>query len=124
VPKLAVLVIEDEAIIGLLLTEVLAGMGHDVIGVAATEGAAIALAARYRPDLLIVDAGLTSGNGLSAVDAILATRFIPHVFTTGDALKVRLLRPDAIVLSKPFQEAELAEAIAQALSQKTAILGE
>jgi CheY-like chemotaxis protein len=88
-----------------------------VIGVAATEGAAIALAAEYLPDLLIVDAGLSSGNGLSAVDTILATRFVPHVFVTGDALKVRLTRPDAVVLEKPFHELELAAAISSALSQ-------
>jgi two-component system, response regulator PdtaR len=112
-----VLIVEDEAIIGMLLSEVLAGLGHDVIGVAATEGTAIALAAEYLPDLLIVDAGLTSGNGVSAVDAILATRFVPHIFTTGNALKVRLQKPDAIVLEKPFHEADLADAIASALSE-------
>jgi CheY-like chemotaxis protein len=115
-----VLIVEDEAIIGMLLSEVLAGMGHEVIGVAATEGAAIALAEEYLPDLLIVDAGLTSGNGLSAVDAILTTRFVPHVFTTGNALKVRLLKPDAVVLEKPFHESELAEAITSAFSQNQA----
>jgi two-component system, response regulator PdtaR len=113
----SILVVEDEAIIGMLLSELLAGMGHDVIGVVATEAGAIALAAEYQPDLLIVDAGLTSGNGVSAVDAILATRFVPHIFTTGNALKVRLLKPDAIVLEKPFQEADLADAIASALSE-------
>lgn len=116
-PKLSILVVEDEAIIGMLLSEVLAGMGHRVIGVVATESAAIALALEYLPDLLIVDAGLTSGNGLSAVDAILANHFVPHIYTTGNALKVRLLKPDAIVLEKPFHEAELADAIALALSQ-------
>jgi two-component system, response regulator PdtaR len=112
-----ILIIEDEAIIGMLLSEVLAGMGHEVIGVVATEGGAIELAAQYLPDLLIVDAGLTSGNGVSAVDSILATRFVPHLFTTGNALKVRLLKPDAVVLEKPFHEAELADAIVSALSQ-------
>jgi CheY-like chemotaxis protein len=112
-----ILVVEDEAIIGMLLSEVLAGMGHDVIGVAATEEGAVALAAECLPDLLIVDAGLASGNGLSAVDAILSTRFVPHIFTTGNALKVKLHKPDAIVLEKPFHEADLADAIASALSQ-------
>jgi two-component system, response regulator PdtaR len=117
VAKLSILVVEDEAIIGMLISEVLAGMGHHVIAVVGTEGAAVELAAEYLPDLLIVDAGLSSGNGLSAVDAILATRFVPHLFTTGDALKVRLIKPDAIVLEKPFHEAELADAITRALSQ-------
>lgn len=115
--KLSILVVEDEAIIGMLLSEVLAGMGHKVIAVVGTEGAAIAMAAEYLPDLLIVDAGLTSGNGISAVDAILETGFVPHLFTTGDAMKVRLLKPDAIVLEKPFNESELADAITMAMSR-------
>jgi two-component system, response regulator PdtaR len=112
-----VLIVEDEAIIGMLLSEVLVGMGHTVIGIAGTESAAVSLAAEYLPDLLIVDAGLTSGNGVSAVDAILAARFVPHIFTTGNAMKVRLVKPDAIVLEKPFHEADLTGAIDRALSQ-------
>jgi two-component system, response regulator PdtaR len=112
-----ILIVEDEAIIGMLLSEVLTGLGHEVIGVVATEGGAIALDAEYRPDLLIVDAGLTSGNGVSAVDSILATRFVPHIFITGNALKVRLAKPGAIVLEKPFHEVDLADAIECALSQ-------
>lgn len=114
--KLSILVVEDEAIIGMLLTEVLNGMGHEVIAVVGTEAAAVTIAAEYKPDLLIVDAGLTSGNGISAVDAILASRAVPHFFTTGDALKVRLLRPDAIILEKPFYETDLADAIELALT--------
>jgi two-component system, response regulator PdtaR len=114
---LSVLVVEDEAILSMLLSEVLAGMGHVVIGVAATEAVAIALAKEFQPNFLIVDAGLTAGNGVSAVEAILATRFVPHIFTSGDALSVRLRKPNAIVLEKPFHEAQLADAIALALSQ-------
>ena len=115
--KLSILVVEDEAIIGMLLSEVLAGMGYKVCAVVASEDEAVEAAALHLPDLLIVDAGLAAGNGLSAVDTILAVRFVPHVFTTGNALKVRLLRPEAIVLEKPFHETELADAIALALSR-------
>lgn len=119
--KLSILVVEDEAIIGMLLTEVLNGMGHEVIAVVGTEAAAVTIAAEYKPDLLIVDAGLTSGNGLSAVDTILASRAVPHFYTTGDALKVRLLRPDAIILEKPFYETDLADAIELALSLSASV---
>ncbi len=118
---LRILIIEDEAIIGMLLSEVLIGMGHSVIAVVGTESAAIALAAEHLPDFLIVDAGLTMGNGISAVDNILAHRFIPHIFTTGDLLKVRQIKPEAIILEKPFHEAELAEAIGLALAQSPAV---
>ncbi len=116
-PALSILIVEDEAIIGLLLSEVLSGMGYEVCAVVASEDEAVAAAALHQPDLLIVDAGLAAGNGLSAVDTILAARLVPHVFTTGNALKVRQLRPDAIVLEKPFHEVELAGAITLALSR-------
>ncbi len=108
---LRVLVIEDEAIIGMLLSTVLAGMGHEVCGVAATEDEAIAMAAEYRPDLLIVDAGLREGSGVSAVAEILRARFVPQIFITGDLAGVRGLKPDATVLEKPFVESELVQAI-------------
>lgn len=114
---LSVLVVEDEAIIGMLLSEVLKDMGHSVCAVVASEAEAIAAATLHNPDLLIVDAGLAKGNGVSAVDSIIGVRFVPHVFITGDALKVRQLRPKAIVLEKPFHEVQLADAIALALSR-------
>lgn len=116
-PSLKILIVEDEAIIGMLLTEVLVGMGHSVIGVVGTESAAITSAAEYLPDFLIVDDGLATGNGVSAVDKIVANRFVPHIFTTGNVLEVRRLKPDAIILDKPFHEVELAEAIDQALDR-------
>jgi two-component system, response regulator PdtaR len=116
----SILIVEDEPIIGMLLTEVLEGLGHNVIATVATESGAIALAAEYIPDLLIVDAGLTSGDGISAVDAILATGFVPHLFTTGNVLKVRHLKPNAIILEKPFHVTDLVEAIRLALLESDA----
>lgn len=41
---------------------------------------------------------------------------VAHLFTSGDAAKVKRLMPDSIVIQKPFDEAALAEAIARALS--------
>jgi CheY-like chemotaxis protein len=116
--KLSILVVEDEAIIGMLLCDVLMRMGHSVIAVVGTEWAAVELAAEYEPDMLIVDAGLTSGNGISAVDEILKKRFVPHLFTTGNAMRVRLLKPNAIVLEKPFSDMELEQAVSNALLQR------
>src|SRR5436853_3517200 len=50
---LRVLVVEDDALIAMLLTEMLAGMGHDVCATAATEADAVSAATRYDPDLMI-----------------------------------------------------------------------
>jgi DNA-binding response OmpR family regulator len=53
---LRVLVVEDDPMIGMLLAEMLEAIGHDVCAIETIEAAAVAAAARYRPDLLIVDA--------------------------------------------------------------------
>ena len=113
---LRVLVIEDDALIAMLLSELLASMGHDVCATAASEAEAVIAASRYRPDLLIVDSGLRQGNGVSAVEEILRARQIAYMFISGDAAGVQTRKPDAIVVRKPFGETELARAIDMALA--------
>jgi len=108
---LRVLVIEDDALIAMLLAELLAGMGHEVCATAASEAEAVIAATCYLPDLMIVDAGLGQGSGVSAVEEILRAGPLAHVFVSGDAESVRLRRSDAIVVRKPFRQAELARAI-------------
>src|SRR6185437_5810253 len=110
---LRVLLIEDDALIGMLLAELLAEMGHDVCATAATEADAVADAIRYRPDLMIVDAdlGRDGGSGVSAVEQILRTAPIAHVFVSGAPGTVQTLRPGDVVVRKPFREADLVRAI-------------
>ncbi len=117
---LRVQIVEDEGMIATLLAEVLVGMGYDVCAIEATEADAVAAAARCRPDLIIVDARLREGSGVSAVEQILRTGFVPHVFVSGDTARVRALRPGAVLLRKPFREPELAGAIQRALSAAAA----
>jgi CheY-like chemotaxis protein len=113
---LRVLVIEDDALIALLLSELLASMGHDVCATAATEAEAVSAATRYDPDLMIVDGRLGRGSGVSAIEEILRAGPVAHVFVSGDAESVRRRKPDAIVVRKPFRETELARAIDMALA--------
>jgi CheY-like chemotaxis protein len=112
---LRVLVVEDDAMIAMLFAEVLAGMGHDVCAIEATEADAVATAVRCRPDLMIVDVRLGDGSGVSAVEEILRTGPVPHVFVSGDTSRVQTLRPGAVVIQKPFRESDLARAIQRAL---------
>jgi CheY-like chemotaxis protein len=114
--KSSPLVIEDDALITLLLGELLAGMGHVVCATATNETEAVIAAARYAPDLMIVDAGLGRGSGVSAVEEIIRAGPIAHLFITGDADKLRRRKPDAIVVRKPFRETDLARAIDMALA--------
>lgn len=113
--KLRIVIVEDQGVIAMLLSEVLEQLGHIIVAVAATEEAAVEAAERFKPDLMIVDDGLGAGSGGAAVDIILRKRFVPHVFVSGDAAKVRTLSREAVVLEKPFSEFELVDAIGRAL---------
>ena len=113
---LRVILVEDDQIIAMLLEETVKNLGHTVCAIAATEAEAVALAQTHQPDLMIVDAGLSEGNGVAAIDAILKSGFVAHLFVTGDARRVRALHPDAIILEKPFFVRELEAAIKQALA--------
>ncbi|BBK34088.1 hypothetical protein STHU_47220 [Allostella humosa] len=112
---LRILVIEDDAVIGLNLSEMLEGLGHAVCGVEATEAEAVAAAERHRPDLMIVDAWLGDGSGVAAVDRICRAGPIPHIFVSGDVAGVKALRPGAEVVEKPFRESDLTRAIHRVL---------
>lgn len=112
---LRVLVVEDDAMIGVLLGEMLEGMGYDVCGIEATESDAVTAAARCKPDLMIVDVQLGEGSGVSAIDTIHRAGPVPHVFVSGDIAKLRALRPDSIGIQKPYRESELALVIQRAL---------
>jgi CheY-like chemotaxis protein len=106
---LKVLVVEDDAMIGMLLAEMLGEMGYDVCAVATTEDDAVADATRCRPGLMIVDEHLLEGSGLSAVNRILRTGPVPCVFISGAPVYPK--RPGTTVLQKPFLEADLIRAI-------------
>lgn len=116
-PHLRIIVVEDDALIGMLLAEMLVEMGHDVCAIEATEEGAVASAALCHPDVMIVDAWLGDGSGISAIDKILAIGAMPHVFVSGDLARVRKLRPDSVMVQKPYREAELANAIHQAIAK-------
>ena len=120
VKPLRVIVVEDDAMLGLLLGETLQDMGHEVGPVAATQSAAVAAAAAYRPGLMLVDVGLGEGSGLAAMDEILRADFIPHVFMSVNVLLVEIQRPGTPVLQKPFDEAQLEDAIQRALADAEA----
>ena len=112
---LRILLIEDDAMIAMLLADMFATMGCDVCAIEATEAGAVAAAVRCRPDLMIVDARLGDESGVSAVEEILRTGFVPHVFISGDISTIRALKPGAVAILKPFDESDLVRAIQRAL---------
>jgi CheY-like chemotaxis protein len=113
---LRILIVEDNAIIAMLLEATLSDMGYEVCAVEATETGAVAAAALHRPDLMIVDVRLSEGSGVSAVNRILRDGFVPHVFVSGDDLKPEMLDSRAVRLRKPYDERALLAAIQRALA--------
>lgn len=115
IKPLRILIAEDEEMIAMLLAETVEALGHQVCATAATQEEAVARAEAYCPDLMIVDGSLGDGSGVDAVTAILRTRYIPHLFVTGNVLDVARKRPDAVILQKPFFVRELVTAIDRAM---------
>ena len=120
---LRILVVEDDVMIGELLAETLEDLGHTVCAVETKAANAVAAAARHHPDVMLVDVGLGEANGIAAVKEILRSGFVPHVFVTGDALRDLSLGPDAVLIQKPFREADIVQAIERALAAKPARTG-
>ena len=114
---LRVLIVEDEAVISMLLAEVLQEMGYEVCATATTEEAAVAAAIQYNPDLMIVDEWLCRGSGVSAMAEINRSVHIPYIFVTGDPMIGKSLRPGAIAIQKPFTIPELVRAVKIALKR-------
>ncbi|MGC9418915.1 MAG: response regulator [Rhodovulum sp.] len=114
-----VLVIEDEAIIAVDIAAIVKGLGHEVTGIARTHAAAVDLARKAPPHLVLADIQLADkSSGIDAVNEILSEiGEVPVVFIT--AFPERLLtgeRPEpAFLISKPYSEHQVRSAVSQAM---------
>jgi DNA-binding NarL/FixJ family response regulator len=91
----SVLVVDDDAIFRRLISGILSGWGHIVVGEAASVEEALARAAELRPDIALVDIGLPDGDGFSLTRQLCATARPPRVVlisTDADAASVPAIR--------------------------------
>lgn len=109
----AILVVEDEAIIGMRITGGLRTMGYRVVGVAKTGADALAMAKEHAPDLILMDIILTNSDidGVETAEIITTRHDIPVIFLTAHAdpatlERARLTAPYGYVL-KPFEDRDL-----------------
>jgi len=108
------LLVEDESLVALMVMDMLAQLGHDVIGPANRLQQAIELAQRETIDLAILDINL-NGTESYPVAEVLAVRGIPFVFATGyESLSLRKPFAGRPVLQKPFLSHDLQREIAGA----------
>jgi two-component system, response regulator PdtaR len=114
-----VVVADDETIVRADVRATLERAGFDVCGEAADGSRAVALARAHRPDLVVIDAGMPSLDGVEASRQILAELDVPIVMLTGysygDLISRALEAGVAAYVVKPFAEEALLEAVAASL---------
>ena len=110
-----VLVVEDEAIIAMLVEDMLADLGHTVAATAGRLEEALDAARTLPLDLAVLDLNL-GGQSTYEVAALLQSRGVPVIFATG-AGSVDAEWAHMPVVQKPFQIEALQTAIKTALKQ-------
>lgn len=116
-----VLIVDDEAPIRRLLRNTLQVNDYRVLE-AASVAEALTLAARERPDLVLLDLGLPDGDGQQVIAALRADSAVPIIVLssrTDDGGKVRALDAGADdYVTKPFSVDELLARIRAALRHR------
>lgn len=106
-----VLVVEDEILVAMLIEDILADLGCEVVGPASRVAAAIDLARSAEIDVAFLDVNV-AGEEVFPVAEALAARGIPFVFVSGygdEALEGSFVgRP---TLKKPFPPDDLGAAL-------------
>jgi CheY-like chemotaxis protein len=112
-----VLIVEDDAIMGLHLQLLVQKLGHEVVGLAATGEEAVTTEPSVHPDVIFMDIQLRgSVSGWDAAAAIRARSSVPIVFIT--AYGDNPASPDSMPsgslrLTKPVHDAELRACLEQ-----------
>lgn len=111
-------IIEDEYLIAKALQDMLEDLGFTKFSFARSEDAAVLGAHQPHIDLITADVRLLPGDGVRAVEEICAERNIPVLFSTRYREELEERKPDAVVLQKPVDADELAEAVRRLLGDK------
>lgn len=115
--SLRILIVEDDILIAMDLAELLIAQGHEICAAVETEREAVEAARNSSPGLIIVDAHLAEGCGISAMQTILSQGFVPHLYVSGDPRSILEMLPQAIVVDKPFTLHALEKAMTKACLQ-------
>lgn len=114
---LRVLVVEDEAMVAMLIEDMLEELGCNVVASVASLAVACNTAARAELDLAMLDVNV-AGELVFPVANVLQERDIPFLLSTGygtAGLPAEFLGRE--VLTKPFSQSELREKIIRALNR-------
>ena len=116
-----VLVVEDNAIIGLDLQMTLEDFGYRVLGPASSNEDALAMLAHERPDAAVVDLHLTDGLATPVTEALSALG-VPFMLLTGSDDDAAL--PGSVPhLGKPYALDALERTVLQLLDRSNSAFG-
>ena len=118
--KHRVLVVEDEAMISMLLEDMVLDCGGEIVGPVARFDDALELAHKAEFGVAVLDLNL-NGTLSYPIAEVIRERGIPVIFATGcgtDGLLDRFR--DCPTLQKPFSQQDFAEAVAAACRQDAA----
>jgi PAS domain S-box-containing protein len=120
VDKPRVLVVEDEALVGIMIQECLTELGFQIVGPVCSASDALQAAKAGDFDAAILDINLGDGM-VYQVAEILARRHVPFVFVTGyDADSVDSRFREIAVLQKPIEREMLQKLFAQGADRSMA----
>lgn len=115
-----ILVVEDEAIVAMMLEDMLAELGYAVVGPVTRFERALELARGAAIDAAVLDVNLNGRDTYAVADALNA-RAIPFVFATGYGAKELAERfRGTPVTQKPFHRDDLERALGAAMRRRTA----
>jgi response regulator NasT len=116
-----ILIADDESLIRLDLREMLSHLGYEVVADVGDGQAALDLARKLRPDIVIMDIQMPGIDGISAAEFLTSEQIAPVVLLTAysDQELVDRAKSAGVVgyLVKPFREAELLPVIELSLTR-------
>jgi CheY-like chemotaxis protein len=120
-PKHRILVVEDEAMVSMLIEDMVLDCGCEIIGPVARFEEALALAQAAEFDVAVLDLNL-NGTLSYPIAAVLRARGIPVIFATGYGAGELLDKfRDCPTLQKPFSQSDFAQSVTAACERSQAI---
>lgn len=114
--NLRILVVEDEAIVGMLIEDILSEYGCEHVDVAPSVDSALDTLSGDWPDFAILDVNLNGSRSYPVAD-FLKSRAIPFIFMSGyGSNALDNAYSDVKVLQKPFRAGDLESALEEVLS--------
>jgi CheY-like chemotaxis protein len=118
---LRLLVVEDEALVAILIEDIVLDLGCVVVGPAASVAQALALLEREAVDGAVLDVNLGADERSYAIAEALGARGIPFIFVTGygeEGVDPRFAAVE--VIQKPFEPCTLERSVVTHLARPAA----